>query len=281
MVIHTSRISVPYEAQNQDVERLLAAGKNVISVNGYYMPEIHGEAYVAPRREATRKGNSTLAGIGVNPGVIAERLALTMTGLVASLEHIECLEIVDCSLVPTADFLFDVLGFNSDPAVSDVSPGPLATLYTNLYAETFAYMASVLKTKVALLEPDHRMTLAPKDIQLGAGVVKEGRVAGTEWRWNARFEDGRTMTHSLLWTIAPELHGHANGAHWKISTRGRPNMQMQLNISDPDPKAPPSRPAMDITAAVLVRAIPDICEAPAGFFRLPTAALPFTAHFSE
>lgn len=279
VVIHTSRIPVPYEAQNDDVARLLASGKNVISVNGFYMPEIHGEAYAAPLREAALRGRATLAGIGVNPGVVAERLALTLTGLAASLEHIECLEVVDCSRIPAADFLFQTLGFNADPAAGDIARGPLATLYTQLYAETFAYMARAMGTAVAALEPDHRMTLATSEITLAAGVVSRGRVAGTEWRWNARFADGRSMTHSVLWTVAPDLHGHGDGAHWKISTRGRPNMQMQLSITDPDPTAPPSRPAMDITAAVVLHAIPDVCAAPPGFYPLPSAPLPFRARF--
>lgn len=279
IVVHTSRISVPYAAQNREVAQLLASGKNVISVNGFYMPHVHGPAYAAPLLEAATKGDATLAGIGVNPGVIAERLALTLTGLMTKLEHIECLEVVDCSHAPSPGLLFDVLGFGLDPVESKIERGPLAQLYLDLYAETFAYMAEALGTRVASIEPDHRITLALEDIRVDVGVVPKGKVAGTEWRWNARFDDGRTMTHSLLWTVKPQLHGHDHSAHWKISTRGRPNIQLDLSLSDPDPKAPPSRPAMDVTASVLVRAIPEVCAAPAGFYKLPAAALPFKDRF--
>lgn len=279
IVIHTSRITAPYSEQNTDVERLLASGKNVISVNGYCMPQSHGPAYAEPLLAAAHTGKATLAGIGVNPGVIAERLALTLSGLMASLEHIECLEMVDCSNVPSADFLFGVLGFNSDPEQFDIRKGPLAQLYTDLYSETFAYMADAWGTQVKSIQPDHRMTLAPNDITIQSGVIGKGRVAGTEWRWDAQFEDGRTMTHSLLWTIAPALHDDGEGAHWKITARGRPNIELSLNITDPDPNAPHSRPAMDMTAAVLIRAIPDVCGAAPGFYKLPAAQHPFKARF--
>ena len=276
IVIHTSRITAPYEEQNADIERLLASGKNVISVNGYYMPELHGANYFEPLLAAAHKGNVTLAGIGVNPGAIAERLALTLTGLMASLEHVECLEMVDCSNIPSADFLFGVLGFNADLSQNDIRQGPLAKLYTDLYSETFAFMAEAIGTTLESITPNHRMTLAPQDIIISSGTILEGRVAGTEWRWDARFADGRTMTHSLLWTIAPQLHaGHEDGAHWKITARGRPNIELSLNITDPDPNAPHSRPAMDMTAAVLIRAIPDVCAAKPGFYRLPAAPLAF------
>ncbi|NNA76492.1 dihydrodipicolinate reductase [Pseudomonas lactis] len=279
VVIHTSRITDPYTKQNADVERLLASGKNVISINGYYMPAFHGAEYSDALRDAAMRGQATLAGIGVNPGVVAERLALTLSGLMASLEHVECLEVVDCSNVPSADFLLGVLGFNADLEKTDIRKGSLGQLYTDLYSETFAYMAEAWGTSVASIEPDHRMTLALEDIKIQSALIEKGRVAGTEWRWKARFADGRTMTHSLLWTIAPHLHSNAEGAHWKVSARGRPNLEMTLNISDPDPNAPHSRPAMDMTAAVLIRAIPDVCSAESGFYRLPTAQLPFKERF--
>lgn len=123
------------------------------------------------------------------------------------------------------------------------------------------------------------MTLAPEGIKIQSALIEKGRVVGMEWRWKARFADGRSMTHSLLWTIAPHLHSNAEGAHWKVSACGRPNLEMTLNISDPAPSAPHSRLAMDMTAAVLIRAIPDVCSAESGFYRLPTAQLPFKERF--
>ncbi|MBM5812468.1 MAG: hypothetical protein FJ191_10970 [Gammaproteobacteria bacterium] len=276
VVLHTPRISVPYAAQNADVVRLLVSGKNVISVNGFYRPEVHGEDYAGPLREAALRGNATLAGIGLNPGFIAERLALTLTGLMAQLETIECRETVDASYIPAPGFVFDVMGFGSEPAAGDITRGPLADLYTALYAETFGYVARMLDTTVAKLVPDHRLTLAPRDLPLAAGTVHKGTVAATEWRWHAEFADRRRMTHSLLWTADPALHRERDAAHWQIRLRGRPNVELSFTVEDPDPAAPPSRAAMDATAALVIRAIPAVCAAPAGFWQLP-AVLPFQA----
>lgn len=278
VVLHTPRISVPYTDQNAVVERLLASGKNVISVNGFYLPEVHGEDYAGPLRAATQRGHATLAGIGLNPGFVAERIALALTGLMAKLEAIECREVVDASFIPAADFVFEVMGFGSDPAAGDITRGPLARMYTALYAETFGYVARMLGTTVATLEPDHRLTLAPRDLAIAAGTLRQGTVAATEWRWHADFADGRRMTHALLWTADPALHGERDAAHWQVRLRGRPNVELSFRVEDPDPAAPASRAAMDATAAVLVRAIPEVCAAPAGFYRLP-AVLPFRERF--
>lgn len=274
VVLHCSLLNVPYEAQNADVERLLASGKNVISVNGFFAPQIHGAAYAAPLLAAAQKGSSTLAGIGINPGFIAERIALTLTGLMTQLESIECRELADSSHIPAPSFVFDVMGFGSDPAEKDITRGPLAQLYRDLFSETFAYVAESLGTTVASLTPDHRLTLAPVDMKIAAGTVKRGTVAATEWRWNAEFADGRRMTHAVVWTSDPALHGDKDAAHWNIRINGRPNVSLQFKVEDPDPKAPPMKGAMDALAALMVQAIPDVCAAPAGFYKLP-AVLPF------
>ncbi len=274
VVLHTPRISVPYVDQNAEVERLLASGKNVISVNGFYMPEVHGEAYAGPLRAAAQRGNATLAGIGLNPGFVAERIALALTGLMARLDDIECRETVDASFIPAPGFVFEVMGFGTDPASNDITRGPLARMYTELYSETFALVAAALGTTVTTLEPDHRLTLAPRDLAITAGTIRQGTVAATEWCWQAGFADGCRMTHSVLWTADPRLHGERDAAHWQIRLRGRPNVELSFRLEDPDPAAPASRAAMDALGALLIRAIPEVCAAPAGFYRLPSL-LPF------
>lgn len=278
VVVHTSRITIPYAKQNAEVEQFLASGKNVISVNGYFYPEAHGEAYAGPLRTACECGGSTLAGVGLNPGFIAERLALVLSGLCAQLDHIGSFEMVDGSYIDAPDFVFGTMGFGTDPSVVDITKGPLAQLYSDLYIETFAYVAEAMGTRIASITPDHRLTLAPEDLNIAAGTIRGGTVAATEWRWNAQFADGRRMTHSLLWTSSPRLHGDDDPVHWRIEIKGRPHVHLSFSLEDPDPAAPPSRAGADATAATVIRAIPDVCAAPPGFFRYAPLA-PFRERF--
>jgi 2,4-diaminopentanoate dehydrogenase len=46
-----------------------------------------------------------------------------------------------------------------------------------------------------------------------------------------------------------------------------------LLIEDPDPGAPHTRAGADATIALALRAIPEVCAAAPGFFRLPTFAV--------
>ncbi len=268
-VLHTSLISVPYEAQNDNVIRLLESGKNVLSTNGFYRPDCHGDAYAAPLREAAERGGVTLAGIGMNPGFIAERLLLTLTDLVARLDELRSYEVFDVSLAPSPGLVFEAMGFGTDPNEKDLTRGPIAELYNALYAEVFAYVADKLGTRVSQVSPEHELTLAPEAIEIRAGTIPRGSVAATTWKWRGRFENGVTMLHSILWTSSHALHGEADGGHWRLEIDGRPNVRMSLDLVDADPDAPPGRPTMDAVAATLLYAVPHVVGAAPGFFELP------------
>ncbi len=267
VVIHTPRLSDPYDRQNVEVVQLLSAGINVVSTAGFHYPDGHGAAYVGPLREACARGHSTLAGLGLNPGFIAERLAVTLTGMCAELVSIGCYEIADASSMQAPEFVFGIMGFGSDPAVRDITRGRLASLYEELFGEVFHAVAAALGTRVERLLPEHRVTLAPADLTIRAGVIHQGTVAATEWRWRGEFADGRFMIHSVVWTADPTWHG-ADGrsaANWRVEIDGRPNVRVSIAIEDPDPAAPHMRAATDATVAIALRAIPDVCAAPPGF----------------
>lgn len=279
VVLHTPRISLPYAAQNDAVQRLLASGKNVISLAGFHHPMAHGAPYAAGLLAACQAGRSTLAGMGLNPGFMGERLVPLLSGLCARLQSLHCREVAEVSTMPAPGFVFDTLGFGSDPQGDDLTRGPLAALYGQLYLETLTHVAQALGTTVAQVRPAHRLTAAPHDISIAAGTVRAGRVAATEWCWHADFASGQSMTHSVLWTANARLHDKPPGAaHWEIELIGRPNLKLSLALSDPDPGAPHTRPASDATVAVAIRAIPDVCAAPPGFFRYPDLA-PYRERF--
>lgn len=282
IVIHAPRLSEPYAAQNEPVRRLLAAGIDVISTAGFHHPACHGSAYAGPLLDACRRGGSTLAGLGLNPGFIAERVATMLSGLCAQLESIEWREVADASSMPSPEFVFGTMGFGTDPTVRDITQGDLATLYEALFMEVLHAVADSLGMPVLRWVPEHRVTLAPRDIAIKAGTVRAGTVAATEWRWRAELPGERQLVHSVTWTADPALQGQdgREAAHWQIEIKGRPNVRATIAIEDPDPAAPRMRAATDSTVAIVLRAIPDVCAAAPGFFSYQALA-PFRTRLSR
>lgn len=273
VVLHMSRITLPYSKQNADVAALLAAGIDVISTAGFHHPACHGVAYAGPLLEACQRGGSTLAGVGLNPGFIAERVATLLTGLCSQLDSVACYEVADASSMPSQEFVFGLMGFGADPQQRDVTTEPIAAMYEELFMEVFHAVADALGTRVASLTPEHAVTLAPREIVIRAGTIASGTVAATQWRWRARLESGVEVLHSVTWTADPALHGagHRQAAAWRIEIGGRPNVKVTIAVEDPDPTAPHMRAAVDATVAVALHAIPSVCAAQPGFYTLPAA----------
>lgn len=277
VVLHTPRITLPYEALVDDVVALLESGKNVVSIAGFHWPDAHGDAYASRLRSAAERGGVTLAGVGVNPGTIVERIALAATAMSHELTGMSVFETVDASNMASPEFVFGLMGLNSDPAQSDIRDGPLATLYGTLFSEVLHFAAAELGTTVRAIVADHRLTLAPHEIATRAGPIRAGHVAATEWRWTAHTSNdigaGPELLLSILWTADPALHGPERSGHWTVRIDGRPTIRLTLDIDEADPAAPPSRALTDATVAVAVNAIPHVIAAPPGLFafRPPSA----------
>ncbi|MDM7955109.1 hypothetical protein [Blastomonas sp.] len=269
VVLHMPRISLPYSALNRDVERLLAAGKNVISLAGFHAPWAQDAAYCEPLRAACAEGHATLAGLGVNPGVIVERIALAASGLCSHIDRIAVHETVDASSMASKGFVFGLMGFGSDPIANDITKGPLAELYTQLFSEVLHLAAQGLGANILAIEPAHTLTPAPRTIETAAGTIAEGTVAATHWRWIATLDTGPTIDLTILWTADPALHPELGAAHWTIAIEGRPNVTLTLSIDEADPAMPRARALTDATVAVAIAAIPHVVRAPQGFFAYP------------
>jgi hypothetical protein len=266
IVIHMPRITLPYEALVPDVIRLLESGKNVISTAGFHWPDAHGESYAAPLRAAAIKGNATLAGVGVNPGMVAERLVMAASAMSVDMDRVEIFEMVDASAMASPEFVFGLMGLGSDPADKDIRQGPLSDLYGALFSEALFFCANHLGSKISVIEPDHQLTIAPRDIAVAVGTIAKGMVAATEWRWTARLENGTDLLLSIIWTADPSLHDSERQGHWIMNIKGRPDIKMTLDISESDPAKPPSRALTDAVCAVAINAIPKVIAAPAGLF---------------
>lgn len=266
VVLHTPRITLPYDALVDDVVALLRSGKNVVSTAGFHWPQAHGPDSVARLHDAAVAGGVTLAGVGINPGLVVERIALAATAMCHDLDRVSVFETVDASAMASPEFVFGLMGFGSDPAVNDIREGPLATLYGTLFSEVLHFAAAELGSHVTGIVADHRLTLAPAPLTLRAGTIAAGHVAATEWRWTASTGAGPELLLSILWTADPALHGPERLGHWTIVIDGRPTIRLTMDISERDAAAPPSRALTDAVIAVAMRAIPDVIAAPPGLF---------------
>lgn len=273
VVIHAPRIQFPYSFHNEDICRLLASGKNLISINGHTFPQYHGAAYADKLELACLRGNSSLFGTGLNPGFVVEKITAAATGLCTELESVFIEEVFDVVDVPDSDYLFNVCGIGSNPRQMDITgSGPIAELISGIYSEVIGLLVHRLGMSLERIEPEHRVTLAPQDIKARAGTVAEGTVAATNWCWHGIVEGRRFMTLSVNWIIGRSLPGFEEYDQWKILIRGKPGINITMNFSETYPGKERTKPEQYGVAGSVINAIPEVCAAPPGIFHIPVFA---------
>ncbi len=275
IVLHTAQIQAPYSFHNGDICRLLASGKNVISINGHSYPQYWGDDYSAPILEACQRGNSSLFGCGLDPGFVAEKIATIATGVCLELDHIEITEVVECNVMQNPAYVFDTLGFGTpcdelDPNDVDWEP---AQILNGMYAEVVAHLVERLGFKLEAVETDHVIYPASGDIRMAAGVIKQGTVSHANWRWHGIVGGRCLVTQSIHWIMETAHLADPNHTTWTVRVKGLPSMDITMDLKNPVDHQFKTTPEQYGVAGSLINAIPAVVAAPPGIRELPLADL--------
>ncbi len=261
VVIHAPLASKVYgddpDQDLNDICRLLAAGKNVITVVGYLYPQAHGETVVERLRDACLAGGSTFHGTGLNPGWMGDLLPLTMTALSGRIERIHVLEISNFQYYPSPEIMFESMGFGSTEATFRAQGQRRADWLDGLFRESILLLADGVGLHLDDVRRDMQLAVTPNALDTAAGTVAAGTVAGQHWRWAGVADGAERIVHETVWRmhedVAPEW---PVGAH-SIRIDGAPCMHLNLDadyVND----------GLMATAMHAVNAIAPVCVAPPG-----------------
>lgn len=278
VVIHAPRIQFPYDAHKEDICRLLASGKNVISINAHSYPAYHGQAYTQAFEDACAEGNSTLFCTGLNPGFVVDKIAAAASGICTEIDSISIREVYNCWEMPQPEYVFGMMGMGSNPDELDLDSGPLVELFDGQFAEQIYHLAHRLGMTVDRIEPDHEVMTTPRDIHAVAGVVPAGTVAATNWRWHAIVDGIRFITLSVNWIMDENLPGYEDFSHWTIKIRGKPGLEIAMDLVEPENTRVKTRAVQYGVAGSVINSIPEVCAAAPGIYEFPLFA-PFRKRY--
>ncbi|MEQ1489301.1 MAG: hypothetical protein ABL932_02010 [Terricaulis sp.] len=282
VVVHAARLAPPYGSHDEELIRLLESGKNVISINGYSHPEHWQGKRLERLQAACRKGGVSLMNAGLNPGFIAEQIAVVATGICSEIDSIEVIESVSSREVQQPAYVFDVLGFGSDVAAinpNDESWGPASSL-NGMYEEVIGVVAARLGMKLDRVEQDHCAFGATEDLHVMAGKVPKGTVSHLNWKWHGIVDGERKITHSIHWYMETAHLDEATPPLWRVKIHGKPGVRISVDVENrPTEKERTSAEQFAVAGAV-INAIPVACAAPPGVIMRPIAT-PFRADFAQ
>lgn len=273
VVIHAARLQPPYTHHNEVICRLLASGKNVITINGHSFPPYWGRDYVEEFESACRTGGTTLCGTGLNPGFIVEKIATMATGLCTRIENVFVSEIFETNRMRDPNYVFDILGFGSDPGAIDPNDPswPPAEILNGMYSEVVAHLVYRLGFGLDRIETDHIMLPASSDIHTAAGWIKKGTIGHTNWRWHGISEGKKVVSLFIYWIMET---AHLEEKHydlWNVKISGLPGVQIDINLHTPDAYPFRTGPEQLALAGTVINSIPAVCTARPGIMEIPEA----------
>jgi len=277
VVIHAARISPPYGSHDADLIRLLASGKNVISINGFTHPAHWGGERLARLEAACQQGNSSLLGAGLNPGFVGEQLATVATGVCSAVDHVEIVESVSCVPVRNPDYVFKALGFGAKPSDADPnnpSWGPAASL-NGMYEEVLAAMAAHLDMALEAVVTEHRAFPATQDLTVAAGLIPKDTIGHYRWRWRGIVGGKSRLTMTIHWFMETAHLDEDQPSLWTVRIEGQPGLVMRVELEKRAGDTSPTSAEQIAVAGTVINAIPHVCEAPAGVMLRPLAT-PFS-----
>jgi hypothetical protein len=262
------------DEHDETIRRLLRSGKNVITTVAHTYPWAHGMAYARAFEEAGREGGATLFGTGINPGFIAERLAVMLTGACTRVDSIEVAEIYDCSPVLSPGFIFDLMGVGQ--TVETIRRGTrVQSIFNHIFREVVAYVGHAMQVDFDDIVADPEFGVATQDLVLPAGVVKAGTVANFRWRYRGIVGGKPLFTISMIWITDPHMSGWELADGWTIEIKGAPGIKARIDLVEPEGLPDRSKAMQYCVAGPVIRAIPEVVKAPPGILLLPTFA-PYT-----
>jgi hypothetical protein len=266
--------SESFEEHDEIIKRLLRSGKSVITTVAHTFPHSEGDAYARGFQEACQEGGSVLFGTGINPGFVAERLAVQLTSVCTKVDRIEVTEVYDCSDVRSRGFIFELMGVGQHEEV--VRNGPrVRKVFRHIFGEVIGYVGHALKIDFDEVVADHEFGIAESDIPLPAGTAPAGGVVNFRWRFHG-MKDGRPFfTIQMLWICDRSMPGWDHDDGWDVVISGAPGIKVRMDLVEPEGLPDRSKAMQYCVAGPVIRAIPEVLRAPPGILVLPTFA-PYT-----
>lgn len=278
VVLHMPTLEPTTDNSDREVERLLEAGKRVISIRGYWFPAWRGQDHADRFERACRVGGTSLFGTGISPGFVFDRVGPMLSSFCTKVRGLAFDEYFDLRMRPWRT-VHDVCGLGHPPGA--ITPAhPACVTLTDLYAEMYHLMAHQLGSACTDVMLDIAVLPAEQDIVLKTGTIRAGTGKATIWHWTARLANGLVLHHRSHWHVG-KVEGWDPRNVWIVSVDGEPRFraEMVLEHSGADGLTPGGYdPNGKALAALCINAIPDVMMAPPGIL-YPPAFAPFRPRF--
>ncbi|HEY6557705.1 MAG TPA: hypothetical protein VI072_10545 [Polyangiaceae bacterium] len=253
----------PFEAI-EDISRILASGKNVVSSS--VVPLVHPESFFPEVRDklaqACETGKTSFLTSGIDPGFANDLLPLTLTGLCGTWRQVRVQEVINYATYNQPTVLFDTMGFGKplDHTPLLLTPGTLEFAWGG----TLRLIAQGLGVTIDRVKATHEKRALERPITVCGRDLPAGGMGALRFEVQG-FIDGHpaiVVEHvtRLDDTLAPDWP-RGNGSY-RVYVDGFPKMSCELEFEDEH--GDHAVGGVVLTATRIVNAIPAVSAARPG-----------------
>ena len=256
----------PLYADVDDMVRILASGKNIVTPVGFVYPKALDPAVVDKLEAACVEGGSTLHGAGIHPGFSGDLLPLTYARLSSRIDQIVVQEVADLAPHPSHAMNFDGLGFGRDPDEARADPSPLIHTMESIFKESMLLVADGLGIPVERTTTEFDVAVAKRDLTVRSGEIPEGTVAGMRHEWITWSSDRPAIVFRSFWKMDDDLDPNWGFGTIKYSLiiEGDPTIKVGFEPGEKHPTGDEGYWGRVWTAMNSVNAIPTVVAASPG-----------------
>jgi hypothetical protein len=245
--------------------RLLASGKNVVSPAGPFLPNKWFPEQTERIEAACREGNASFHGCGVHPGFSGDILPLTLARLMNRIDTVEVTEIIDKVRNPM--IYTEIMGFGQDPEELLANPRRSPETYKAFYS-SMDMIAQGLGKEIEKVTVKFEVSKAKRDIKHAFGEVKAGTCGGQHYEWTAWCDGKPLIVYHFYWQLGDTTDDldplwEQGESRYRVRIMGDPPLEVSLMGQ---PEADGRRPfhGLPWTGLVGATAVPAVCDAAPG-----------------
>jgi hypothetical protein len=256
----------PVLGREEEVCRILASGKNVVTPLGWFFPFRHHD--VSALEAACVQGHATLHGTGIHPGGVTERFPLMISALASNVRHVRAEEFSDIRNYPAAFVVREVMLFGKTP--EQAAKSPMLEILGGGFGQSIDMLAAGLGIPLdAEKRTGHEMAMATRRIETPVGPIEPGTVAAQRFTWQGTVNGEPVVTVRVNWLMGEE---HLDppwtlgGERFEVELDADPPVSLTFHgLHPPEPGKDLDRnPGIAATAMHCVNAVPYVCAAEPG-----------------
>ena len=259
------------EAPLDDICRLLASGKNVVSsaveYHAYFRPGFHmkgaGKDAFERLSDACAKGQSSFFHVGINPGFAMDLWPIVLSRLSRRIDHMTVTEVVDMSGYTSIHMVRDAIGFGLPPDAETAIDAHNRDVYQSAFYVSMRMVADAIGIEIDEVKYRREVAVTDQPLEIAAGTIEAGTVAAMRMVFEGIIRGRPMISLELVWRVSAEVAPEwpSGNSRWIVHIDGDPTVDSEIVLAT---TTDAGRATSLAVATLLVNSIPTVIAAEPG-----------------